>query len=100
MSALAQDKTWEPRIFAGTSFAIDEVCQATAFTPSQHDRLFTAVRNLNDAFKSRQMVEIKLACEAVAAAAADVERTAMQIKALAASVGSTFTTHLARRPRV
>lgn len=86
-----------PRIYSGSTFAVEEIVVARALLHT--NELSVAVGALRLAFDSRNEVEVKLACERIRDAAANVERGAGQIKSLAGVLVNSFTSHLNRRTR-
>lgn len=91
--------TREQSIYRGTEFSRHEIEIAGNQLTDLTRVLNAAIKTLNDGFTMQKMVEIKLAAETVTEAAAHVERTAAQVRALAHSLSSTFQQHINRRPR-
>lgn len=100
MAPVERQRVPEDRIYNGCSFLMEELAIIERAIANQRQSLEIAIHDLTRAFSLRNMVEVKLAAERASAHAADVERTAAQIKHLSNSMSSTFGTHLNRRTRV
>lgn len=89
------------RIFRGMVFSRDEIVQAWGAYKAHVDMLDAAITAVSQEFDAERQVSCKAACEVVADSAARLSARPepQQIATLAKSLASTFSVHLARRPR-
>src|SRR5690349_19649338 len=82
----------EQMIFRGTQFSRDEIVLACTRLEEKARVLIAAAKAFSENFEARNMVEIKLACEYLAALSDQSEKQASQVAALSRSLAQTFTT--------
>jgi hypothetical protein len=94
---VTMDSRPERQIFSGTYFAKAEIDAAMVLVPALQIKADAAWQRLQQGWASKNMVEIKLACEELHAAELGLEQIARQVGALAGSLARTFTAHINRR---
>ena len=90
-------QSMEERIYRACQYSVDEICLAYATMEGHRDRLKIEIDRLVKAYADRDMPAIKAACDAACTAAANLEKSNVQLRELSKTMGGVFAIHISRK---